>query len=443
MVQVMPISLFLMILMSLACGIEVTESANPSGLTPTETVFACGGVLLALTLLIHSLGVIAKSSVTQNRMSVEDAGVLLARRLEKCHWLAVGMVVLCLEGLGLSSVLVSPPWIANSLAMKSLALLFPGMSLFLFSVLTNEKFSIAGERKRVSRTGILRLVLPKLSFISAISILPIVLLLGLIDVVQMLPIEPTYRSAATALIVILFIVSALPWLVSQSIGHSTLSGKKKKWIDELTERAGLGNTPVKIWRTNHRNMNAMAIGFISPFRTLFLSDQLVAELPSKQLAMVLLHEASHLKRQHLPIRLLCTIPIWVTAAAFSPWLEQHQGIASLTTVMCVVLTLIVLRWVAHQTEYDADAEACRLAVRISRELDGVPQTLSESSRELSRALLKVSQQRSIARKSTWMHPSVLTRIQNMRSHPHPEAQERGLVAEAATRMQAELTSAAC
>ena len=93
----------------------------------------------------------------------------------------------------------------------------------------------------------------------------------------------------------------------------------------------------------------------------------------------------------------------------------------------------MLRWVAHQTEYDADAEACRLAVRVSRELDGVPQTLSESSRELSRALLKVSQQRSIARKSTWMHPSVLTRIQNMRSHPYPEAQERGLVAEAATR----------
>ena len=273
MVQVMPISLFLMILMSLACGIEVTESANPSGLTPTETVFACGGVLLALTLLIHSLGVIAKSSVTQNRMSVEDAGVLLARRLEKCHWLAVGMVVLCLEGLGLASVLVSPPWITNSLAMKSLALLFPGMSLFLFSVLTNEKFSIAGERKRVSRTGILRLVLPKLSFISAISILPIVLLLGLIDVVQMIPIEPTYRSAATALIVILFIVSALPWLVSQSIGHSTLSGSKKQWIDELTKRAGLGNTTVKIWRTNHRNMHAMAIGFNSPYRTLFLSDQ--------------------------------------------------------------------------------------------------------------------------------------------------------------------------
>ncbi|MEC8474326.1 MAG: M48 family metalloprotease, partial [Planctomycetota bacterium] len=259
----------------------------------------------------------------------------------------------------------------------------------------------------------------------------------------MLPIGPTYRSASAALIVILFIVSALPWLVSQSIGHSTLSGRKKKWIDELTKRVGLGNTPVKIWRTNHRNMNAMAIGFISPFRTLFLSDQLIEELPPKQLSMVLLHEASHLKRQHLPIRLICTVPIWLTAAAFSPWLEQHQGIASLTTVICMVLTLIVLRWVAHQTEYDADTEACRLAVHISKDLDGVPQTLCESSRELSRALLKVSRQRSIARKSTWMHPSVLTRIQNMRSHPHSEAKERGLTSESATRMQAELTSAAC
>ena len=188
----------------------------------------------------------------------------------------------------------------------------------------------------------------------------------------MIPIEPTYRSAATALIVILFIVSALPWLVSQSIGHSTLSGKKKKWIDELTERAGLGNTPVKIWRTNHRNMNAMAIGFISPFRTLFLSDQLVAELPSKQLAMVLLHEASHLKRQHLPIHCR-TIPIWVTGAAFLHYntrdahnCDVHGADTDRASMGCA------------QTEYDADAEVRRLAVRISRELDRVPQTLSES-----------------------------------------------------------------
>ena len=132
MVQVMSISLFLMILVSLACGMQATESATPLGLTLTETVLASSGILLVLMLLIHSLGVIATSSVTQNRISVEEAGVLLARRLEKCHWLAVGMIALCLERLGLSSVLVSLPWIANSLAMKSLALLFPGMSLFLF-----------------------------------------------------------------------------------------------------------------------------------------------------------------------------------------------------------------------------------------------------------------------------------------------------------------------
>ena len=58
----------------------------------------------------------------------------------------------------------------------------------------------------------------------------------------------------------------------------------------------------------------MVAGFVPPLRTLFLSDRILDELPSKHIAMVVLHEAAHLQRYHVPIRMIAVLPAWGVGA---------------------------------------------------------------------------------------------------------------------------------
>jgi Zn-dependent protease with chaperone function len=158
----------------------------------------------------------------------------------------------------------------------------------------------------------------------------------------------------------------------------------------------------------------MVAGFVPSIRSLLLSDRLLDELPQDQIAMVVLHEAAHLRRKHVPIRMLSVLPAWAAGAALTKIAGENEWAMILGSIAGILLTLMILRIVAYRTEYDADVQACRLAVEIAPNVDRVPGTYEEAADALSAALLRVTFDQPAGRKATWLHPGVTDRIDFMR-----------------------------
>ncbi|MEZ6087768.1 MAG: hypothetical protein R3C05_07045 [Pirellulaceae bacterium] len=82
------------------------------------------------------------------------------------------------------------------------------------------------------------------------------------------------------------------------------------------------------------------------------------------------------------------------------------------------MTAIVIRLVAHATEYDADQAACEMATRLSDGLpEGlaavVPSTTADAAKVLAYGLILVSGNDDAARRAGWMHPSLIDRVRRL------------------------------
>jgi Zn-dependent protease with chaperone function len=158
----------------------------------------------------------------------------------------------------------------------------------------------------------------------------------------------------------------------------------------------------------------MVAGFVPPLRTLLLSDRLLDEMPRSQIAMVVLHEAAHLRRRHVPMRMAAIVPAWGVGALVSRAASDHTWGMILGSVVGIVLTMAILRWVAYRTEFDADVQACKMAESIGGKIDHVPASFGEAANSLAAALTRVTHDSPSSRKATWLHPSVADRIDWMR-----------------------------
>ena len=154
----------------------------------------------------------------------------------------------------------------------------------------------------------------------------------------------------------------------------------------------------------------MIVGFIPSFRTLLISDRLMNELPRPQLAMVVLHEVAHLKRFHVPLRMLSIVPAWLLGGLITRIAEGHSWAIAAGSGVSIAMTLVILRLAATRTEFDADLQACNMAVRVSQLVKDVPSTYDEASRAMEEALRRITLESHSARKASWLHPSVSQRI---------------------------------
>jgi Zn-dependent protease with chaperone function len=206
----------------------------------------------------------------------------------------------------------------------------------------------------------------------------------------------------------------LPWLIRHLFKTSPLSQPTDLWIRQLMTAAGLRRTRAVRWNTDGRTFNAMVAGFVPPLRTLLVSDRLVDELPRQQIAMVVLHEAAHLRRRHVPIRMLALLPAWGAGVLVTKIAGQQSWAVAAGSVVGILLTMLILRIVAYRTEHDADVQACRLAAEMSGQVEDVPATYEHASEALSAALLRVTFDHPAGRKATWLHPGVAERVAWMR-----------------------------
>ncbi len=193
------------------------------------------------------------------------------------------------------------------------------------------------------------------------------------------------------------------------------NGPLRRRLERTSRRVGMQVREILVWKTSGRLVNAAVVGFAGVFRYLMLTDELLNRLSDQQIESVLLHEAAHVRRRHLVVRLvLVGLPLvsWALAMSLlsggaSMLIPSGSGgtggsfwTAILTPLLVGVYCLAALCWISRLLEFDADLFACRLAAE--RGMDRAQYMMMLET--LSAASGTRRDQRS------WLHPSIDERV---------------------------------
>lgn len=407
----MPLYWFLLVVLSLGCG-----SVSDAAIEPSRTLIATAGLCLGWGLLAKCAALIATSQLQRNEMDQVAIVRTFERQLELLRWSALGAAAICLIGFGYAEWVEGLSISRSSMAGRAALLLVPGLSMVGLLWWVDHQFGVthAFIERGWRRAGAELLAMFRLQ--AAWLILPVLLLLLLLDVVTAIPgIGSMGGGAIVAATAFLAVLAGLPLLVRRIWKMEPLQrDSEHAELLQIPAAAGFRHLPAYRWDTGGRACNAMIAGFIPRCRLMVLSDRLLDRLTTAEVSMIVLHELAHLRRWHVPIRMTVITPAWGLIAIASNMLPDADWVNPVTTLVSVLLTLVLLRWVSHQTELDADRVACRLAVEIADRSGTVPQTMREAAIVLADALLAVTADHPAARRETWLHPSVACRGERLR-----------------------------
>ncbi|MFK8112336.1 MAG: M48 family metalloprotease [Rubripirellula sp.] len=400
---------FLIVIVALTCGsLPQVESPiwNAAG--------ASAAMVTAWILLCHVAARLCAIQVRKEQLDPLAGADILEKQLAAFRWLGLGISVLCLAGFGLARTLHQVPFLEHSMFLQALILLAPGVAITLGTWSAEHVYGAMLNYTDSSIGNYLKTVWQLFRAGVAWLVGPVLLLLGMCDLIELLPISEQAANGVCAVMILLFVPLGLPWLIRHLFKTTSLDEATDQWVNELMTAVGLRRTRAVRWDTGGRSFNAMVAGFVPPLRTLLISDRLVDELPRDQIAMVVLHEAAHLRRRHVPLRLLSVIPAWGVGALVTRIASDQSWGVAVGTVVGIVMTMVILRLVAYRTEYDADVQACKMAAAISNDVNGVPATYELAAETLTAALMRVTFDHPAGRKPTWLHPGVADRSDWMR-----------------------------
>lgn len=400
---------FLVVIVSLSCG-----SLPPSEVSPLRAGAATVAMVAAWIILCHVGARICATHVRAEKLDPLLGAELLERQLAAFRWIGLGVVVLCLGGFGLARTLDTVPLLEASIFLQAIILLMPGLAITAGTWSAEHHYGVMLEYTNGGLRNHAESVWHSFRGGIAWLIGPVLILFGLSDLIGALPVTDSVVTWLTVVMILLFVPLGLPWLIRHLFATCPLNESTDSWIRQLITSVGLRQTRAVRWNTGGRTFNAMVTGFIPPLRTLLLSDRLLDELPRQQMAMVVLHEAAHLRRRHVPIRMLAVLPAWVAGVGVTQIAGQQPWAVAAGSVVGILLTMLILRVVAYRTEHDADVHACRLAVEISSQVEHVPATYQCASEALAAALMRVTFDHPAGRKATWLHPGVAERVAWMR-----------------------------
>lgn len=226
------------------------------------------------------------------------------------------------------------------------------------------------------------------------------------------------------------------WLIGALLMKLVWSSKpvqpeiSRKMSDELEAR-GVRVGSIRNWQTGSQIINACVMGLTRFDRQVLLSDRLLQEFPEKEILAVVRHEAGHVGLKHARHRILfCLAPVAALILAglltngsplFVEALTERIGVQAVWGfVVFVVLLLaylvVVLPWLSHMMEYEADLYAsCEASNAHSR------YKLTFSKRkagEMSEALLRLAAYHlSQFERGTLFHPSIRSRVESLASLP--------------------------
>lgn len=400
---------FLLVVLSLSCG------SLPAGeVDMLRAVVATAGMITAWWILCHVAARTTSRQVLAGNIEPIQGAQWLETQLDVFRWLSLGVIVMCLGGFGLARSLDTLPVIQHSMFLQALVLLFPGLALAAASWSAEHRYGVVLDYTDRGIVSHLRSIISSFRGATAWLVIPVLMLLASADAISQLPISEAQTGWVMGISLVVFLGAGMPWLVSRLFKTCPLDSDTEIWVANVLSAAGLRRTKMVRWQTEGNSFNALITGFVPPLRTLLLSDRLLDELPREQVAMVVLHEAAHLRRRHVPLRMFSILPAWAVGAMVTHFAGEASWAMVAGSVVAIALTLVMLRWVAYRTEFDADVQACRFAEQIASSVEGVPSTYTAASETLSRALIRVTADHPAARKPTWLHPGVVDRIECMR-----------------------------
>lgn len=379
-----------------------------------EPALATACMTLAWIVLCHVSARICAVQVLREHIDSLAAAKLMERQLNIFRWLGLGIVVLCLAGFGLARNLDNISILRGSSFLQAVILLMPGLSITLGTWSAEHWYGVKVGYTNSKFKNFYRSLWQIFRGNVAWLIVPVLILLGMSDLISLMPVDEATSGMITVIMILLFVPLGLPWLVRHLFKTERLDRRTEHWVCELMNAVGLRRTRAVRWNTASQSFNALVAGFVPPIRTLLMSDRLLDELPQEQVAMVVLHEAAHLRRKHVPLRMLSVLPAWGAGALLTQLAGDQSWAMAAGSGIGIIMTLVVLRLVAYRTEYDADVQACRMAEQIATQLPGVPTTYDQAADALSAALMRVTFDQPESRRATWLHPGVADRVDFMR-----------------------------
>lgn len=188
------------------------------------------------------------------------------------------------------------------------------------------------------------------------------------------------------------------------------------------------------WKTNGKVVNACILGHRWD-RRILVSDRLLDDFPERETRAVIRHEAGHLGLRHAPTRIAFLL-IPLAAILFAGWITVGTPMA--IEFVCARLNapplwgfvlfgifyagylLVLLRWLSHGMEFEADLYAsCVVAGRAEKQKGILRQSAemtfsSELACDMSEALLRLAAYHLPQfERATLFHPSIRSRIESL------------------------------
>lgn len=429
----MPLYLFLAVIGSLACG-GVPFDRPPS-------IFEIvGWILLAAFhgVILHVVWQRATAPAGQigGRLP-SDAPDSVSQRLEPWRWSGLVVALLGLVGFRLAAAPQFWPILHRSMAMQAAFLLTPALLMHCCWLAAEQRFgnrleAESGER-RAPTSSVLASLLRSVGWL----VLPVLTLLMIADAIHLVwPVTAQPSALLGGAITIgglaLLLPFLVPWLATRIWKTRPLDDPQHSWLTELAHQVTGRSLDIRRWETNMEFSNAAVVGFFPHARSLLITDRMLRDASVEQLGLILLHELAHLRRGHLWLRVLAVTPAWLMAAAWVSWIDGGPLSLGIAQFGAIAATLILLRLVAHATEYDADRVACELA-RVHSPFAGltggpdvpggrspVSNATSDRREHVNRfcdALRATSESSSptASSRASWMHPSIDARCQALQA----------------------------
>ena len=403
---------FLAVILSLCCG-SLPESTRSLPHAAGFTVLLIG-TWWCLCLMAAR---IISNAIERGELPHEIGFELFERQTSYLRWLSIGLIVLCLGGFGLGSCVDELPIVANSLTLQSLVLLLPALAIMVGLWIAEFAFAT---QVGVGEAGVVAMMrhVSELARASIGWILaPLLGLMLLFDIASTIQPPAWFPAWIGWTFLMVLVLASAPLFVRLWLTTKSIPADMQPWLRSLLAAAGEESLGITIWDTGGRTHNAMVAGFLGRFRTLVLSDRLITGLTRPELAMVILHELAHVKRRHIPLRVMSLLPAWLLGYTFERWtatqsfsLTLANWGALLGSGLSIVLTIVVMRLVSYRIELDADHYATTLAPRLAAHCVDVPTSREDAAMTLASALVRVTNNNDAAQEATWLHPGIRQRI---------------------------------
>lgn len=261
----------------------------------------------------------------------------------------------------------------------------------------------------------------------ALVMTPLLLVLVIHDTAKYL--APNFAESSYGWLVmaipLMLMIMALPQLLTALWKTERLeAGPLRARLEHVLSTCRLRVRDILIWKTNQRMINAAVSGVWWRLRYVFLTDGLLARLDDDQVEAVIRHEAGHVARRHIALRMLMLgVPLaaWFSLQRVAPQSIQqlqfsleNMGISAawqsglLLPILIACYGIFGLGWYCKQLELEADLFACGF---LTNSRDALP---APSTTAFVTALQEIAHSAgSDPHHEGWLHPSIARRVAHL------------------------------